>query len=614
MKIILCTKQVPNVESVGFNEETRTIIRAGVMNEINPYDRRSLGMAAELKKQFGGEIVAVTMGPPQAIEVLHECMAVGADRGVHLCDPGFAGSDTLATARALAAFVKKENPDLVFCGKYSVDAETGQVGPELAELLGIPQVTGATSLTFDEAGTTATVGRETDEGIETVEVKLPVLLTAAERLIRPPRVTPDDMDRVKDLPVECLTPSDLGLSSDDVGFKGSPTWVAEIYSVKPDRLGETIDGEDPERASREVVEKLLARGLYGTWVGEAAPQTVPAFSESADASKSVWVVAEIVNDAVSPVTLELLGGAVDIATKINGQVAALLIGDDVAKYANTLAAFGASTVYLAESPRLANYDTEGYTELVSQAIEAHKPWALLIAAQSNGRDYAPRVAARLGLGLTGDAVGLDLDDQGRLLQLKPAFGGTIVAPIISNTLPQMATVRGGMLDPRIPDDSREAVIVNLPVNSLPDARTRLISRDDEAGAAGLALETADVIVCAGNGLGDPSNLRYVDELAVVLDAAVGATRRVVDSGWLPRQQQVGLTGKILAPKLYVGVGVRGVFNHTIGIQRAGTVVSINIDPQAPIVEHSDYAIIGDYEKVVPALVSALKEARQSRRK
>ena len=101
MKIILCTKQVPNVESVGFNEETRTIVRAGVMNEINPYDRRALGMAAELKKQFGGEIVAVTMGPPQAIEVLHECMAVGADRGVHLCDPGFAGSDTLATARAL---------------------------------------------------------------------------------------------------------------------------------------------------------------------------------------------------------------------------------------------------------------------------------------------------------------------------------------------------------------------------------------------------------------------------------------------------------------------------------------------------------------------------------
>jgi electron transfer flavoprotein alpha/beta subunit len=200
VKIILCTKQVPNVESVGFNEETRTIVREGVMNEINPYDRRALGMAAELKKQFGGEIVAVTMGPPQAIDVLHECMAVGADRGVHLCDPAFAGSDTLATARALAAFIKREQADLIFCGKYSVDAETGQVGPELAELLGIPQVTGATSLIFDDSGKVATVGRETDEGIETVEVKLPVLLTAAERLIRPPRVTPDDMDRVKDMP------------------------------------------------------------------------------------------------------------------------------------------------------------------------------------------------------------------------------------------------------------------------------------------------------------------------------------------------------------------------------------------------------------------------------
>jgi electron transfer flavoprotein alpha subunit len=613
VKIILCTKQVPNVESVGFNEETRTIVREGVMNEINPYDRRALGMAAELKKKFGGEIVAVTMGPPQAIDVLHECMAVGADRGVHLCHPAFAGSDTLATARALAAFIKKEEPDLVFCGKYSVDAETGQVGPELAELLGIPQVTGATSLEFDEAGKRATVGRETDEGIETVEVNLPVLLTAAERLIRPPRVTPDDIDRVKDLPVERLTPADLGLSPDEVGFKGSPTWVAEIYSVKPNRQGKKIDGEDAESASKEIVDLMLARGLFGTWVGESAPQPVPANSASADPSKSVWVAADIVNDTVSPVTLELLGGAVEVAGKIGGQVAALLIGNDVAKYVDTLAAFGASTVYLAESSRLESYDTEAHTEIVSRAIETHKPWALLISAHSNGRDYAPRVAARLGLGLTGDAVGLDLDAEGRLLQLKPAFGGTIVAPIISNTFPQMATVRGGMLDPRIPDENRVAVIVNLPVDNLPDARTRLVDRDVEAGAAGLALDTADVVVCAGNGLGDPSNLHYVDELALVLDGAVGATRRVVDAGWLPRQQQVGLTGKVLAPKLYVGVGVRGVFNHTIGIQRAGLVVSINTDPEAPIVEHSDYTIIGDYQKVVPALVSALKEARLARK-
>jgi len=169
-----------------------------------------------------------------------------------------------------------------------------------------------------------------------------------------------------------------------------------------------------------------------------------------------------------------------------------------------------------------------------------------------------------------------------------------------------------MLDPKIPDESRSAVIVNLPVDGLPEPRARLVNREVEAGAAGLALDTADVVVCAGSGLGDPSNLHYVDELAGVLGGAVGATRRVVDAGWLPRQQQVGLTGKILAPKLYIGVGVRGVFNHTIGIQRAGTVIAINIDPAAPIVEHADYTIVGDYEQVVPALVSTLKEARLAR--
>lgn len=613
MKIILCTKQVPDVESVGFNEETRTIVREGVANEINPYDRRALGMAAELKKQFGGEIVAVTMGPPQAVEVLHECMVVGADRGVHLCDPAFAGADTLATARALAAFIKREQPDLIFCGKYSVDAETGQVGPELAEMLGIPQVTGATSLTFDASGRVATVGRETDDGIETVEVSLPVLLTAAERLIRPPRVTPDDMEAVKDRAVELMKPADLGLSVDDVGFKGSPTWVADIYSVKPNRKAIVIDGQDAERASRELVEHLLGCGLFGTWAGASAPKPLVPSNSDADASKSVWVVAEVVNGAVSPVSLELLGGALDVAEKVNGTVAAVLLGNGITAHATALANSGAQTVYVADDTALGDYDTERYTEVLARAIATYRPWAVLVSANSNGRDYAPRVAARLGLGLTGDAVGLDVDAEGRLLQLKPAFGGTIVAPIISNTLPQMATVRGGMLEPRIPATGRTAKVIRLSTEQLPTPRVKVIGREVQAGAAGLALDTAEIVVCAGNGLGEPANLRYVDELADVLNAAVGATRRVVDAGWLPRQQQVGLTGKILAPRLYIGVGIRGVFNHTIGIQRADTVVSINIKPDEPIIEQSDYAVIGDYQQIVPALVTALKEARASRR-
>lgn len=609
MKIVVLTKQVPSVEHVGFNPETRTIVREGVPNEINPFDRRAIGQAVLLKKQLGGEVVVATMGPPQAEAVLRECLAAGADRAIHLNDRAFAGSDTLATARALAALLRRESFDLIFCGKYSVDAETGQVGPELAELLGIPQVTGATSIEFDPDTRRARVGRETDQGIDTLEVELPVLLTAAERLTRPPKVTDEDLEAVKGRPIEVLTAADLGLDASQVGFKGSPTWVADIYSVKPERETITIQADDPQRASRELVDHLLRRGLYGGWQDGAGREPLPEPATNPSPDKAIWVAPEVLDGELLPVSLELLGSAAGLAPAVGGQVCALLIGHRVERHVAQLSANGAEVVYLADDPRLAEYNPETYAHVLAKAIEVHKPWAVLVPATSNGRDYAPRVAARLGLGLTGDAVGLEVDAQGRLKQLKPAFGGTIVAPILSNTLPQIATVRAGMLEPRQPDPSRSATIVPLAIRDLPTSRTRIVAHETQAGTAGVKLATAEVVVCAGAGLGGPENLHYVDTLAEVLDAAVGASRRVVDNGWLPRQQQVGLTGKVINPKLYVGVAVRGAFNHIIGIQGSGIVVSINNDPQAAIFEHSDFALVGDYRQLVPALVTALQEAR-----
>lgn len=612
MKIVVCTKQVPSVEAVSFNPETKTIIREGVPNEINPFDRRAIGQAVELKRQFGGEVVAVTMGPPQAEEVLRECLAAGADRAIHLCDRGFAGSDTLATSRALAALLRREGFDLVLCGKYSVDAETGQVGPEVAELLGVPHVTGATSLQIDGDGRRAVVGRETDEGIDALEVELPALLTAAERLIRPPRVTAEDLEAAKSKPIQVLTPGDLGLDVAEVGFKGSPTWVTDIYSVKPQRNTITIPAEDPERASAELVEHLLGRGLFGRWKDGPERMPLPKPVPHPSPQKAVWVVAELVDGRLRPVTLELLGEAAVLASQVGGQVCALLAGQRVEQYVPELAAHGAEVVYLADDPRLGEYSAEAYSHILAAAIQEYQPWAVLVPATSNGRDYAPRVAARLGLGLTGDAVGLEVDGEGRLRQLKPAFGGTIVAPILSSTLPQMATVRPGLLQARGPDPSRQARTVPLPLDGLPATRVRLVGREAQVGQAGVELEHARLVVGAGAGLGGPENLHYVYELAEVLDAAVGASRRVVDAGWLPRQQQIGLTGKAIAPRLYLAVAVRGAFNHLIGIQRAETVVAINNDPQAPIFEHADFAVVGDYRQVVPALVAALRQSRAAR--
>ena len=223
---------------------------------------------------------------------------------------------------------------------------------------------------------------------------------------------------------------------------------------------------------------------------------------------------------------------------------------------------------------------------------------------------APRVAARLKVGLTGDCIGLDVDASGRLVQLKPAFGGNIVAPILTKTQPAMATVRPGMLQNAEPDFSRSAVVVPVPVDPLTPSRTRVLETEINA-SVGVELDNAQVVIGIGMGLDSPQNLAVVHELAATLDAPLVATRRVVDAGWLPRQVQVGLTGRSIAPQLYVALGIGGKFNHMVGVQRAGLIVAVNNNPAAEIFKQADYGIVGDWAQMVPALVRALKQARQA---
>src|SRR5438552_12629383 len=233
MRIVVPIKQIPESEELRYDPATRTLVREGVTSVINAFDKRSLTEAVRLRSLHGGEITAITMGPPQAREALVECLGRRVDRAVHICDPALAGSDTLATARALAAALRLVGFDLLLFGKESLDSETGQVGPEVAELLGLPQVTGATAIELHEDGTLS-VTRETDLGFEQVVCPLPALLTAAERLIKPVKSTPPLIEegrrRIADDPslIETWTIRDLGLNPEEVGRSGSPTLVTGL--------------------------------------------------------------------------------------------------------------------------------------------------------------------------------------------------------------------------------------------------------------------------------------------------------------------------------------------------------------------------------------------------
>jgi electron transfer flavoprotein alpha subunit len=274
-----------------------------------------------------------------------------------------------------------------------------------------------------------------------------------------------------------------------------------------------------------------------------------------------------------------------------------------------LGAYGADTVYLVDDDRLAHYETERYTAIVANLIRRSQPFAVLFPSTPNGRDLAPRVAARLQVGLTGDCVGLELDAEGRLVQLKPAFGGNIVAPIYSSTMPQMATVRPGMLDPVEPDWSVSPQIVPLAVPRDVEPRARLLQAVADPCLHAIDLQDAEVIVSVGMGVGGPENIPVVRELARVLDAPISSSLRVVSIGWLPYQLQIGLTGKAVAPRFYIAVGISGQANHLMGVKKAAHIIAINNNPEAPIFKACNFGIVGDWAQIVPALTRALEAAK-----
>ncbi|MBI4363075.1 MAG: electron transfer flavoprotein alpha/ beta subunit [Euryarchaeota archaeon] len=603
MRIAVCIKQVPVANAMVFDAESRTLKREGVPLEVNSFDLRAVAKAVEMKRSHGGEVVVVTMGPPQARSALEHCLAMGADRALHLCDRAFAGSDTLATAQALALALRREKFYLVFCGKHSTDAETSQVGPELAELLDIPQVTAVQGFTV--FGRTLAARRETETGYEIVETTLPALLTASEDLAPERFPTREDREQAKSRPIQTLTATELSPDSFLFGKAGSPTEVAGLQAVPVNREGRTLPPESAEQFIRETVETIRERRIPPAPEASAPPPRAP--------GRAVWVVAEHREGKLRPVSLELLGKAADLADKAGGEVAALLLGHRLEKHVPALAAHGADHILTADHPDLEPYTTEAHAAVLAEAIRTRRPRSVLLPSTLQGRDLAPRVAARLGLGLTGDCVDLDINGEGRLVQHKPAFGGNVVAPILSRTSPEMATVRPGMLRARPPDSRRTAPAEPLPVH-LPPARVRVALQSRQAGGDIADLESAPIVVGVGMGIGGPENLAPIRRLAELLQAPLAATRDITDAGWLPRHHQVGLTGRAIAPRLYIAIGIRGAMEHMVGVRRAGTIIAINKDPRAPIFPNSDLGIAGDWEQVVPRLtreLAQMKEAAQA---
>ncbi len=331
-----------------------------------------------------------------------------------------------------------------------------------------------------------------------------------------------------------------------------------------------------------------------------------------DAYRGLWVIAEHLHGELRRGTYELLGEGRRLADKLGVELSAVLLGDDVDHLVPELIARGADRVYLAKDPVLAQYRTGPYTDVLSGMIHQYKPEAVLVSATPQGRDLAPRVAARIGAGLTADCTGLDIDANERLLvQTRPAFGGNLMATIVCRQArPQMSTVRPGVMKALDPDPARTGEVVNVPVKL--DERavlTKIVEIIQAQDDGKVNLQDANIIVSGGRGLAKPENFALIRELAEAIGGAVGASRAAVDAGWIPAYHQVGQTGRTVQPKLYIACGISGAIQHLAGMASSECIIAINKDPSAPIFNIATYGIVGDLFEVVPKLAKALREGQ-----
>jgi electron transfer flavoprotein alpha subunit len=362
-------------------------------------------------------------------------------------------------------------------------------------------------------------------------------------------------------------------------------------------------------------EKILAE--TAARAKEAAAQEVSVEEAAALAEikehRGVWVFIEHTENEPAVVSWELLGVGAELAQTLSVELCSVVIGDRVEYLCQESFAYGTSKAYLIDDQVFHYYRTEPYYRAICYLVEKYKPEIVLIGATGLGRDLAGAVATKLNTGLTADCTGLAIDDKGLLLQTRPAFGGNIMATIVTErTRPQMATVRPHVMPLPERDASRKGEIIreSAPIKE-EDVATKVLEmvEDVRQGAECIDLAAAEVIVSGGRGMRARENFDMLQQLADELGGVVGCSRAVVEAGWMPVERQVGQTGKTVRPKIYIACGISGAIQHLVGMQGSDVIIAINQDKQAPIFEVATYGIVGDVFQIVPAIINRIRELR-----
>lgn len=621
---VVLVKQVPDVSNIpedAWDREKGTLRRAMLDSILNPLDLQALTFARRITEAWpDSQTIYLSMGPPQARATLIDCLSRAPGEAILLTDRAFAGADTVATAYSLACAIRRIEREIldgsrdyvIVTGMQSVDGDTAQVPPQIAEELGIEHIAYAEAV---EVEPDLRVHRIGPQGTEIVRpLRYPVLVTVTacmDPLYRSFHLARDARSGT----VHEWSAESVGANPKRTGLRGSRTQVYRIFSPSEERAKTCEFVHEPA----ELIERIkTSYGATGRRSRAAEGEVYSLEGRTPTYTGEFWVLAEREGNGIRSVSLELLGKARELAAGLGASVGAVLPCGEAGDLPEELIACGADKVYAIEHPLLGEFLPIPYKEAISRLVRELRPQVMLFGATPMGRELAPRVAYACDSGLTADCTKLEIGDYtkgslslvGILKQTRPALGGNIMATILTKDSPtQMATVRPGVF--RVPprDPARTGEVIRLTAD-LSELGVRSVAV--ESLASKVSIRDADIVVAGGHGLRSKADFeRYLQPLAEGLgrllgaNAKVGASRIAVEDGFTTHDYQVGQTGQTVQPRLYLAIGISGAVQHISGMAGSEIIVAINKDPKARIFNYADFGMVGDVETIAPGLIRAL---------
>ncbi len=641
LKVISLMKQVPLPTEMRMGADG-LMDRTKAKSIINVDCSFGLEQGLQIKKAVpDAELIVASMGPPSFEQSLRKAISMGYDRAVLLSDRRLGGSDTFATGLALAMLLKsqllpKNSTDqyIIFAGRQTTDGDTAHVPSQVAENLGIPQATFVDQVEY--CGSYLKVRRMIEGGHQTLKVPIPCMISIAPTSIPARRPSLIGAMKSRQVGLEIFTLDQIGLTGEQVGLAGSPTIVAKAVNVERTRAAVSmISGRDLNETVAQLTRVLDeppkaevagAKKKEGASEPAAAAEAAPKedkfprvdFREGASGILT-WV--ELHGDQPSRSSFEILNPARQLAEQLKTTITAVVIGENVRRFAPQIIAHGADEVIVVEHPRLKEYLILPFASVITQICKERRPEIALFGATTSGRELAPRLASRLKAGVTADCTILKIGDfvNKRLKStffpcleaIRPTYGESKLATIIGFWCPQMATARPGTFEALPADPSRQGKISEFtPTLNEADFVTQILQTERKE-AAGSSLFSAEIIISGGWPCGEQDDFKLIKDLVAALQARGikadwGASRQAVDHGYVPYSRQIGQTGKTVRPKVYVAVAISGAIQHVCGIKESGKIIAINSDPQSGIFQNADYGIVGDYLQVLPILIEKVK--------